>query len=227
MVYHRGWDEQTFDRQWSQDDLVVIQQLIDMGFKMTITGGITLELISFFKDLSPSVIIAGRAIHQTPDPAASARAIRTEIHRLWGGPSGHRTLPNGAVGSGSHFSDQAAKAIRWGISEMGLWLTVDGSTCPGCDSPSRFCQDSRTAIYAPQGVNAADIVKAISGMVGHTAAYGLESPEIFFLDPAQLRVKSPDGVIELLRAAGNALRSLGCTVDVNAGTVVANQVLQS
>src|SRR5512143_4059993 len=30
MVYHRGWDEQAFHRQWSEDDKQVIRQLIDL-----------------------------------------------------------------------------------------------------------------------------------------------------------------------------------------------------
>ena len=37
MVYHRGWDEQAFSRQWVQEDLNTIRQLIDMGFKVTVT----------------------------------------------------------------------------------------------------------------------------------------------------------------------------------------------
>jgi 3-dehydro-L-gulonate-6-phosphate decarboxylase len=86
MVYHRGWDEQTFDRQWQDEDKVVIRQLIDMGFKVTVTGGITLDLLPFFQDLPVSVIIAGRAIHQAADPAATASEFRSAIHRLWGAP---------------------------------------------------------------------------------------------------------------------------------------------
>ena len=85
MVYHRGWDEQIFDRQWQPEDLVVVQQLIDMGFKVTVTGGITVDLLPFFKELAVSVIITGRAIHQAENPVASARQIRSAIARLWGG----------------------------------------------------------------------------------------------------------------------------------------------
>ena len=83
MVYHRGWDEQTFDRQWQDEDKVVIRKLINMGFKVTVTGGITLDLVPFFQDLPVSVLIAGRAIHQADDPAASAHEFRSTIHRQW------------------------------------------------------------------------------------------------------------------------------------------------
>ena len=84
MVYHRGWDEQTFDRQWEGEDKVIIRKLLDMGFRITVTGGITVDLLPFFQDLPVSVIIAGRAIHQADDPAASAQEFRSAIHRLWG-----------------------------------------------------------------------------------------------------------------------------------------------
>jgi 3-dehydro-L-gulonate-6-phosphate decarboxylase len=215
MVYHRGWDEQAFDRQWAPEDLVVIRQLIDMGFKVTVTGGITLKLLPFFQSLPVSIIIVGREIHQAQDPAASAHQIRAEIHRLWGGE----------VTAGISFVDRAAKAIRFGVSDMGLLLTVDGRDCPGCDSPERFCQSTRTSIHCPSGVNAGDLVQAIGRFYGQGDAFGRESSEVFFLDPARIPNLSGSRVIDLLRATGNALQQLGAQVDVSAGVAAADQVL--
>ncbi|MFN2183290.1 MAG: hypothetical protein ACK2UU_04835, partial [Anaerolineae bacterium] len=215
MVYHRGWDEQTHARQWDDDDRVVIRQLIDMGFKVTVTGGITLELLPFFQDLPVSIIIVGRAIHQTKDPVASAHRIRAEIHRLWGGDGT----------TGSSFADRAAMAIRFGVSDMGLLLTVDGRDCPGCDSPQRFCTSTRTSIHCPPGVHANDLVQAIGRSYGLSNAFGRESSTVFFLDPARIPNLSGSRVIDLLRATGNALRQLGAQVDVNAGVAAADQVL--
>jgi 3-keto-L-gulonate-6-phosphate decarboxylase len=85
MVYHRGWDEQDDARQWTENDRVIIRQLIEMGFKVTVTGGLNVELLPFFQDLPVSIIICGRGIRETPDPAAAAREMRTTIARLWGG----------------------------------------------------------------------------------------------------------------------------------------------
>jgi 3-dehydro-L-gulonate-6-phosphate decarboxylase len=215
MVYHRGWDEQAYQRQWGDDDRVVIRQLIDMGFKVTVTGGITLQLLSFFQELPVSIIIVGRQIHQAPDPAASARQIRAQIHRLWGGE----------VTTGASFVDWAAKAIRYGVSDMGLLLTVDGRDCPGCDSLQRFCLSTRTSIHCPPGVNAGDLVQAIGRFYGQGDAYGRESSDVFFLDPARIPNLSGSRVIDLLRATGNALQQLGAQVDVNAGVAAADQVL--
>ena len=85
MVYHRGWDEQTHNRQWGEDDKVVIRQLIDMGFKVTVTGGLTNQALPFFADLAVSVVICGRGIREATDPRAAAAEFRATMHRLWGG----------------------------------------------------------------------------------------------------------------------------------------------
>jgi 3-dehydro-L-gulonate-6-phosphate decarboxylase len=220
MVYHRGWDEQAFDRQWAPEDLVVIRQLIDMGFRITVTGGITVELLPFFQELPVSVIIAGRAIHQAPDPAASARQIKDTITRLWGGAGVD-------LAAGPSFADTAAKALRFGVSELGLWLTVDGRDCPGCDSPQRFCQGTRTSIFCPPGVKATDVVQGIGRHFGQSNAFGAESSDVFFLDPALLAKPSASRVIDLLRATGTALQELGCSVDLSAGIATANQAFGS
>ncbi len=156
------WDEQAYNREWSEDDKRTIRQLIDMGFKVTITGGITAELLPFFQDLPVSIIIAGRAIHQAPDPAASALEMRSAIARLWGASQAGVSQTGADVAT----SDVAAKAIRYGVSEMGLLLTIDGRDCPGCDSPERFCTGSLTTIQCPDGVRIDDLVKdALPGVI--------------------------------------------------------------
>lgn len=224
MVYHRGWDEQTFNREWSEDDKVIIRQLIDMGFKVTVTGGITIDLLPFFRDLPVSVIIAGRAIHKAKDPAASARELRSAVYRLWGSPQATAGVAS-AARYGQPAADRAAKAIRWGISDLGLLLTVDGRECPGCDAPDRLCQSTLTPIQCPEGVSAAQVAQAVASVFGPSGACGQVSADVFYLDPAQLDRLTPERVTELMVATGNALRQLGCAVDVNAGVGAANRVL--
>ena len=221
MVYHRGWDEQTFARQWEEADKVVIRQLIDMGFKITVTGGITLDLLPFFQDLPVSIIIAGRAIHQAPDPAASANQFRSTIARLWGDGG----QANGDTTNAVDPTEVAATAIRWGVSEMGLLLTVDGRECPGCDSPQRLCQGTVTTIHCPEGVAVGDLIQGIARNFGQSKAFGPMSGTTFYLDPAQLSNLSTGRVVDLLVATGNTLRQLGGRADVNAGVGIANQIL--
>jgi 3-dehydro-L-gulonate-6-phosphate decarboxylase len=84
MVYHRGWDEGNTSRIWDQHDREIIQQLVEMGFKISIAGGLELETVSFFAGLDISVFIIGRAIREDPDPVASARRFRKLIDDCWG-----------------------------------------------------------------------------------------------------------------------------------------------
>ncbi|MBE7553906.1 MAG: orotidine 5'-phosphate decarboxylase [Anaerolineales bacterium] len=223
MVYHRGWDEQDAARQWDDNDKDTIRQLIDMGFKVTVTGGLNVELLPFFQDLPVSIIICGRSIRETPDPAASAREVRNTIARLWGG--GHSAPTSSGSNGTSPLNNTVPMAIRYAVSEMGLMMTVDGRDCPGCDSPKRLCQGTQTAIHCPAGVSAENVVHTIGQFFGQSKAIGRVSGDVFFLDPGQLPGASPHRVIELLTATGHALRQLGCQVDVGAGIAVANQIM--
>ena len=85
MVYHRGWDEGNLSRSWGPQDLETIRKLIGMGFQVSVAGGLGLEMIPFFKGIDISVFIIGRAIRETPDPAATARKFRKLINANWPG----------------------------------------------------------------------------------------------------------------------------------------------
>ena len=85
IVYHREWDAQSAGRQWAEADKVTIRKLIDLGFKVTATGGLTMELLPFFADLPVSVLICGRGIREASDPRAAAHEMRLAIAQLWSG----------------------------------------------------------------------------------------------------------------------------------------------
>jgi 3-keto-L-gulonate-6-phosphate decarboxylase len=85
MVYHRGWDEGNLSRTWDSSDRQAIEALIDMGFKLSIAGGIDLETLPFFEGLRIAVFVIGRAIRETPDPEQTARRFRTRIDEIWVG----------------------------------------------------------------------------------------------------------------------------------------------
>lgn len=222
IVYHREWDAQSAGREWTEEDKDIIRELIEMGYKVTVTGGMTMELLPFFADLPISILICGRGIREAANPRAAAHEMRLALAELWSGasPSARKTSSSAA----SSIADLSVKAIRWGISEMGLSLVVDGRECPGCDSPRRFCLNSQTNIQCPGSLRSADIVRSLGQSVSANGAFGEVSENAFFLDPTQLGDLSRNRVIDLLNATGTALRKLGHPVDTNAGIRAANQV---
>jgi 3-dehydro-L-gulonate-6-phosphate decarboxylase len=83
VVYHRGRDAQAAGQSWSDEDLGKIRRLADMGFELSITGGLTVEDLPLFKGIPVKVFIAGRSIRDAKDPAAAARAFKSRIAELW------------------------------------------------------------------------------------------------------------------------------------------------
>lgn len=83
ITYHLGYDEEAFNRKWEQNDLDIIGKLIDIGYKVTVTGGIKYDLLPFFKDYPISIFICGRSVSQTDDPAKSIMLIQDRLKELW------------------------------------------------------------------------------------------------------------------------------------------------
>jgi 3-dehydro-L-gulonate-6-phosphate decarboxylase len=223
LVYHREWDAQSAGREWGQEDKDIIRQLIDMDYKVTVTGGLTPELLPFFADLPVSILICGRSIREQPDPRMAAREIRLAIARLWsdtstGAPSSRTASPT---------TEFAAKAIRWGISEMGLSLTVDGRDCPGCNSPQRFCKGSRTYIRIPPGVDQQQFIRQLLASIepGENQAIGTDSPGSFYLDVGALSRINESKVLNLLSATSAALQKVGHLANTQAAMDAAHNIL--
>jgi hypothetical protein len=151
--------------------------------------------------------------------------MRLALAELWSGASpSPRQSSSAAASPASSIAEISVKAIRWGVSEMGLMLVMNGNDCPGCDSPNRFCLGPQTDILCPGNLHSADVVRNLGQIVNANGAFGQVSESAFFLDPTQLSDLSRNRVIDLLNATGTALRNLGHPVDTNAGIKAANQV---
>ena len=83
VVYHRARDAEAAGTAWRPEDIDRVRKLCEMGFQVTVTGGITTEYIRLFKDLPVYVFVAGRAIREAKDPAAAVRGLRAEFNRYW------------------------------------------------------------------------------------------------------------------------------------------------
>ena len=68
---------------WGPDDLARVDELANLGFTVTITGGIQADELSTFAGAPVGVVIAGRSIMGAADPLAAARELQTAIGEVW------------------------------------------------------------------------------------------------------------------------------------------------
>lgn len=83
VVYHRSRDAQAAGVAWSEADINAVKQLADMGFKVTVTGGLAVDDLHLFQGIPIHVFIAGRSIRDADDPAAAAKLFNDTIATLW------------------------------------------------------------------------------------------------------------------------------------------------
>jgi 3-keto-L-gulonate-6-phosphate decarboxylase len=84
LVYHRSRDAELAGKTWGPVDFEKIGKLCEMGFKVTITGGLKAEDLHLFKDFPIHGVIGGRGIRNAADPKQAALDFKTEIKRIWG-----------------------------------------------------------------------------------------------------------------------------------------------
>jgi len=83
-VYHQSRDALLAGETWGEKDLEKVRKLIDMGFRVSVTGGLTVETLKLFEGIDVFTFIAGRGITAADDPKEAAFAFKNEIIRIWG-----------------------------------------------------------------------------------------------------------------------------------------------
>ncbi|HES3550196.1 TPA: 3-keto-L-gulonate-6-phosphate decarboxylase UlaD [Streptococcus pyogenes] len=83
-IYHQSRDALLAGETWGEKDLNKVKTLIDMGFRVSVTGGLDVDTLKLFEGVDVFTFIAGRGITEAEDPAAAARAFKDEIKRIWG-----------------------------------------------------------------------------------------------------------------------------------------------
>lgn len=84
VITHRSRDAEIKGKlTWSQEDFDMIFRLDEMGFKVTVTGGIKPKDIPLFAGVPVYIFIAGRAIRGAGDPAAAAQEFQDVIAQTY------------------------------------------------------------------------------------------------------------------------------------------------
>lgn len=83
-IYHQSRDALLSGETWGEKDLNKVKKLIDMGFKVSVTGGLSKETLELFKGIDVYTFITGRGITAAPDQRQAALEFKAEIERIWG-----------------------------------------------------------------------------------------------------------------------------------------------
>ncbi|WP_102345978.1 3-keto-L-gulonate-6-phosphate decarboxylase UlaD [Bacillus sp. Marseille-P3661] len=84
VVYHQSRDALLSGKTWGDEDLKKIKKMSEMGFKVSVTGGLELETLELFRGIDVFTFIAGRSIRDADSPYDEAMKFKREIERIWG-----------------------------------------------------------------------------------------------------------------------------------------------
>lgn len=85
VIAHRSRDGEALgDLSWKPDDFDQMRRLADLGFKVTVAGGVEVDDLPRFAGVPIHVFTVGRAIRSAVDPAAAARAFQEAIAATYG-----------------------------------------------------------------------------------------------------------------------------------------------
>lgn len=77
FIFHRSSEViAASEEKWHEQDFETIREMIQLGCKVTVTGGLTPEDIRLFSGIPIYVFISGRAICQADDPVFAASQYR-------------------------------------------------------------------------------------------------------------------------------------------------------
>lgn len=83
-IYHQSRDALLAGETWGERDLSKVKKLIEMGFKVSVTGGLDIDTLELFRGVDVYTFIAGRGITEAENPAEAARAFKDKIREIWG-----------------------------------------------------------------------------------------------------------------------------------------------
>lgn len=84
VVYHQSRDALLSGVTWGEKDLEKVKKLIEMGFKVSVTGGLNVDILDLFAGVDVYTFISGRSITEADNPAESAQEFQNKIQELWG-----------------------------------------------------------------------------------------------------------------------------------------------
>ena len=83
VVYHQSRDALLSGETWGEKDLTKIKKLVDMGFEVSVTGGLNVDTLQLFKGIDVACFIAGRSIAEAENPRKAAEDFKNKINEIF------------------------------------------------------------------------------------------------------------------------------------------------
>lgn len=83
VVYHQSRDALLSGETWGEKDLTKIKKLVDMGFEVSVTGGLNVDTLQLFKGIAVACFIAGRGIAEAENPRKAAEDFKNKINEIF------------------------------------------------------------------------------------------------------------------------------------------------
>ncbi|SJZ46470.1 3-dehydro-L-gulonate-6-phosphate decarboxylase [Pilibacter termitis] len=83
-IYHQSRDALFAGETWGEKDLSKVKKLIEMGFRVSVTGGLDVDTLKLFEGVEVYTFITGRGITSAENPKEAALAFQNELKRIWG-----------------------------------------------------------------------------------------------------------------------------------------------
>lgn len=83
-IYHQSRDALLSGETWGKKDLAKVKKLIEMGFNVSVTGGLNVKTLKLFEGIDVYTFITGRGITAADDPVKAATEFKNEIIQIWG-----------------------------------------------------------------------------------------------------------------------------------------------
>ena len=83
VIYHQSRDALHAGGSWGEANMQVVKKLANMGFEVSVTGGLSIDVLPLFQGIPVKCFIVGRDLRNAKQPIEAARAYQSTIRKHW------------------------------------------------------------------------------------------------------------------------------------------------
>jgi 3-dehydro-L-gulonate-6-phosphate decarboxylase len=83
IIYHRSMDAHIAGAEWSDADFENVGRLCDLGYEVTVAGGLNPDNVYVFKDYPIYAFVAGRSLRSAKNPVEEVRRFKESFKANW------------------------------------------------------------------------------------------------------------------------------------------------